>query len=44
MHVICGIRKDKRNYVYGEKVLNAKQLLCTLQKEGKEKRCRKRNI
>jgi hypothetical protein len=43
MHVICGIRKDKRNYVYGEKVLNAKELLCTLQKEGKEKRCRKRN-
>jgi hypothetical protein len=43
MHVICGIRKDKRNYVYEEKVLNAKQLLKTLHKEGKEKRCRKRN-
>lgn len=43
MHVICGVRKDKRNYVHKVKTLNAKQLLSTLQKEGKEKRCRKRN-
>ena len=43
MHVVCGVRKDKRNYTYKEKSLNAKQLLSTLQKTGKEKRCRKRN-
>ncbi|MDI6915824.1 MAG: transposase [Desulfitobacteriaceae bacterium] len=43
MHVICGIRKDKRKYTYNEKSLNAQQLLGTLKNEGKEKRCRKRN-
>lgn len=43
MHVICGVRKDKRYYRYGETLLNAKSLLTTLKKEGKEKRCRKRN-
>ena len=43
MHVICGVRKDKRCYCYNGKDLNAKQLLITLKKECKEKRCRKRN-
>lgn len=43
MHVICGVRKDKRNYIYNEKSLNAQQLLTVLKQEGKEKRCRKRN-
>lgn len=43
LHVICGIRKDKRKYSYNDKTLNAQQLLQTLKKEGKEKRCRKRN-
>lgn len=43
MHVICGIRKDKRNYRYSENLLNAQGLLATLKREGKEKRCRKRN-
>lgn len=43
MHVICGVRKDKRNYHYKGEILNAKQLLTTLRKERKEKRCRKRN-
>lgn len=40
MHVICGIRKDKRNYIYNGESLNAKQLLAILKKRGKEKRCR----
>lgn len=43
LHVICAVRKDKRNYTYNGVKLNAKQLLSTLKKEGKEKRCRKRN-
>ncbi len=43
MHIICGVRKDKRQYIYRGKKLNAKQLLSTLRQEGKEKRCRKRN-
>jgi hypothetical protein len=43
MHVVCGVRKDKRKYTYkGEKV-NAKQLLKILKKESKPKRCRKWN-
>ena len=43
MHVICGIRKDKRKYTYQGTSLNAKKLLTVLKNEGKEKRCRKRN-
>jgi len=43
MHVICGVRKDKRKYGYNGGNMNAKQLLATLKKECKEKRCRKRN-
>ncbi|WP_312753941.1 IS4 family transposase [Rummeliibacillus suwonensis] len=43
LHIICAVRKDKRNYIYNGSKLNAKQLLSTLKKEGKEKRCRKRN-
>jgi len=43
MHIICGMKKDKRNYTYNGKSLNAKQLLVLLKEEGKEKRCRKRN-
>jgi hypothetical protein len=43
MHVICGMRKDKRNYTYNGQSLNAKKLLETVKKERKEKRCRKRN-
>ncbi len=44
MHVVCGVRKDKRNYVYKGSQMNAKELHSTLKKEGHEKRCRKRNI
>ncbi len=36
MHVICGIRKDKRNYVYNGISLNAKQLLSTLKKRERK--------
>ncbi len=43
MHVVCGIRKDKRKYSYKGTKLNAQELHATLKKEGKEKRCRKRN-
>jgi hypothetical protein len=43
MHVICGVRKDKRQYTYNGEKMNAKKLLSTLKHEGKEKRCRKRN-
>lgn len=43
MHVICAMKKDFRKYTYNGQELNAKKLLKTLQTEGKEKRCRKRN-
>lgn len=43
MHVVCGVRKDKRHYTYNGNQINAKELLSTLRKEHKEKRCRKRN-
>lgn len=43
MHVICAMKKDFRKYTYNGQELNAKELLKTLQAEGKEKRCRKRN-
>jgi hypothetical protein len=43
MHVVCGMRKDKRNYTYNGEQVNAKQLFVKLKKEQKEKRCRKRN-
>ncbi|MDD2402738.1 MAG: transposase, partial [Clostridia bacterium] len=43
MHIICGIRKDRRLYNYKNKELNAQKLLSILKKEKKEKRCRKRN-
>jgi hypothetical protein len=44
MHVICAVRRDFRKYGYNGEELNAKQLLKVLKKEGKEKRCRKRNV
>ncbi|MHB8983733.1 MAG: IS4 family transposase [Carboxydocellales bacterium] len=43
MHLICGIRQDKRKYTYKGHSLNASQLHTVLKNEGKEKRCRKRN-
>ncbi len=43
MHIICGVRKDKRLYEYNGEKVNAKKLLSILKQEKKEKRCRKRN-
>jgi len=43
LHVVCGVRKDTRWYMYNGEKMNAKMLLDTLKKEHKEKRCRKRN-
>ena len=43
MHLICGVRKDGRKYLYKENSLNADQLQKVLKSEGQEKRCRKRN-
>ena len=44
MHLICGVRKDGRKYLYKGDSLNASQLQKVLKNEGNEKRCRKRNI
>ena len=44
MHLICGVRQDTRNYFYKGDSLNATKLKAVLRNEGKEKRCRKRNI
>ncbi len=44
MHLVCGVRQDKRNYLYNGNSLNASQLKPVLKSEGNEKRCRKRNI
>ena len=43
MHLICGVRKDGRKYLYKENSLDAHQLHKILKNEGQEKRCRKRN-
>jgi len=43
MHLICGVRKDGRKYLYKGNSLNADQLQKVLKSEGQEKRCRKRN-
>ncbi len=43
MHLICGVRKDGRKYLYKEGYLNAKEFQSVLKNEGQEKRCRKRN-
>jgi hypothetical protein len=43
IHVICGIRKDKRNYLYDGCIMNAKQLIMKLRQAGTQKRCRKWN-
>ena len=43
LHVVCGVRKDKRQYTYQGKKLDAKALLAALKQEGNAKRCRKLN-
>lgn len=44
IHVVAGIRMDKRKYDYKNQSVNGKELLTILQKEGKVKRCRKWGI
>lgn len=44
MHVIAGIRNDKRYYTYKEQVLNAKEIISHLKAAGCAHRCRKWNI
>lgn len=44
MHLICGVRKDGRKYLYNGDSLDANQLQRVLKNERQEKRCRKRNI
>ncbi len=43
LHVVCGGRKDPRQYLYQETQVNAKALLAILKKAGNAKRCRKLN-
>lgn len=43
LHVICGIKNDKRNYEYKGKILNSKELRCVLEEEGNARRARKWN-
>jgi hypothetical protein len=44
LHVIAGIKMDKRNYEYKNQKVTGKELLKRLKQEGKAKRCRKWNI
>ena len=41
LHVVCGVRKDKRQYTYHGKKVDAKALIVALKQEGNAKRCRK---
>lgn len=43
LHVVCGVRKDKRQYLYQGKKLDVKALYATVKKAGHAKRCRKLN-
>ena len=43
LHVVCGVRKDKRQYTYQGKKMDVKALHAMLKKEGNAKRCRKLN-
>ena len=43
LHVVCGVRKDKRRYLYQGNKVNAQALLAILKKAGNAKRCRKLN-
>lgn len=44
IHVVAGIKNDRRKYSYNGQSINGKELIKTLQKEGKQKRCRKWNL
>ncbi len=41
--MVCGVRKDKRQYLYQGNKVNAKALLAILKKAGNAKRCRQLN-
>ena len=43
LHVVCGVRKDKRQYRYQGTHVNAQSLLAILKDAGNAKRCRKLN-
>ena len=43
LHVICGVRKDKRQYRYHGNTVNVQSLLTILKDAGNAKRCRKLN-
>ncbi len=42
-HVVCGVRKDKRQYLYHGNKVTAQSLLAILKKAGNAKRCRRLN-
>ena len=44
MHVIAGIRNDKRQYAYGGQLFNANAIIAKLKAEGAVRRCREFNI
>ncbi len=43
MHVVCGVRKDKRKYGYQGSQVDAQALLAQLKQAGNAKRCRRLN-
>jgi hypothetical protein len=43
IHVVCALKRDKRNYEYKGEEVNFKELVATLKKEKKESRCRRWN-
>ncbi len=43
LHVICGVRMDKRQYLYHGNTVNAQTLLASLKQAGNAKRCRQLN-
>ncbi len=43
LHVVCGVRKDKRQYRYHGNNVNAQSLLAILKDAGNAKRCHKLN-
>ncbi len=44
MHMIAGVKKDKRKYGYNDGLFNAKQIIADLKKTKNEKRNRRLNI
>ena len=44
MHIVCGMKRDKRKYQYKGEYFNANNLIKKLKSESKEKRCRKWNV